>query len=153
LSHSEANRQHQELSTDELLRKQEYIISKRPPTLRKALLVENEEDASTSAEEASTSNESSSPSQDAQITDEELESIFTITPTERVPLGTKSPKSIATRMEGQAKKSTSSSSSSSSSSFSALGISAPLQAALTAMSIKVPTEVQRACIPPLLAGE
>ena len=136
---SKAQRQHQELSTDELLR-----ISQRPRTLRKALLAENEGDASSSgssAGEASTSNETSS-SQDAQITDEEMESIFSIMPTERVPLGTKS---IANQTEGQAKESTSS--------FSALGISAPLQAALTAMSIKVPTEVQRACIPPLLAGE
>lgn len=38
-------------------------------------------------------------------------------------------------------------------SFSSLGISAPLQSALKAMSIKAPTEVQSACIPPLLAGE
>lgn len=38
-------------------------------------------------------------------------------------------------------------------SFSSLGISAPLQAALTSMSILNPTEVQAACIPPLLSGE
>ncbi|KAK2466166.1 hypothetical protein APHAL10511_001808 [Amanita phalloides] len=37
-------------------------------------------------------------------------------------------------------------------SFSTLGISNPLQAALMAMSIKAPTEVQAACIPALLAG-
>lgn len=37
--------------------------------------------------------------------------------------------------------------------FTSLGISSPLIAALTAMSIKLPTEVQLACIPPLLAGE
>ncbi|KAF9058134.1 P-loop containing nucleoside triphosphate hydrolase protein [Panaeolus papilionaceus] len=37
-------------------------------------------------------------------------------------------------------------------SFAALGISKPLQTALKSMSIKVPTEVQAACIPPLLAG-
>ncbi|KIM46242.1 hypothetical protein M413DRAFT_441319 [Hebeloma cylindrosporum] len=37
-------------------------------------------------------------------------------------------------------------------SFSSLGISAPLQSALKSMSIKSPTEVQIACIPPLLAG-
>ncbi|KAF8639763.1 hypothetical protein AX17_001024 [Amanita inopinata Kibby_2008] len=37
-------------------------------------------------------------------------------------------------------------------SFVDLGISATLQAALTAMSIKIPTEVQAACIPPLLTG-
>lgn len=37
-------------------------------------------------------------------------------------------------------------------SFSSLGISAPLQSALKSMSIKSPTEVQVACIPPLLAG-
>ncbi|KAJ7781301.1 P-loop containing nucleoside triphosphate hydrolase protein [Mycena metata] len=36
--------------------------------------------------------------------------------------------------------------------FSGLGISAPLQAALTSMSIRAPTEVQAACIPPLLQG-
>jgi len=39
------------------------------------------------------------------------------------------------------------------SSFASLGISAPLQATLASMSIKKPTEVQAACIPPLLAGE
>ena len=37
-------------------------------------------------------------------------------------------------------------------SFSSLGISAPLQSALKSMSIKSPTEVQVACIPPILAG-
>lgn len=39
------------------------------------------------------------------------------------------------------------------SSFSSLGISTQLQGALKAMSIKAPTDVQSACIPPLLAGE
>lgn len=37
-------------------------------------------------------------------------------------------------------------------SFASLGISDSLQSALTSMSIKTPTEVQAACIPPLLAG-
>ena len=37
--------------------------------------------------------------------------------------------------------------------FSSLGISAPLQAALKSMSIQLPTEVQAACIPPLLEGK
>lgn len=37
--------------------------------------------------------------------------------------------------------------------FASLGISPALQKALTGMSIKVPTEVQAACIPPLLAGK
>lgn len=36
--------------------------------------------------------------------------------------------------------------------FASLGISAPLQASLSVMSIWTPTEVQAACIPPLLAG-
>ncbi|KAJ6539286.1 P-loop containing nucleoside triphosphate hydrolase protein [Mycena capillaripes] len=40
----------------------------------------------------------------------------------------------------------------SSTTFSGLGISAPLQSALTSMSIRTPTEVQAACIPPLLQG-
>ena len=44
-------------------------------------------------------------------------------------------------------------SSTTSSSFSSFGISLPLQNALKSMSIKQPTEVQTACIPPLLAGE
>jgi len=38
------------------------------------------------------------------------------------------------------------------SSFSELGISSPLQSALRMMSIHTPTEVQAACIPPLLNG-
>ncbi|KAJ7937107.1 P-loop containing nucleoside triphosphate hydrolase protein [Mycena leptocephala] len=37
--------------------------------------------------------------------------------------------------------------------FSGLGISASLQSALTSMSIRTPTEVQAACIPPLLQGQ
>jgi ATP-dependent RNA helicase DDX49/DBP8 len=37
-------------------------------------------------------------------------------------------------------------------SFASLGISDSLQSALTSMSITTPTEVQAACIPPLLAG-
>ena len=37
--------------------------------------------------------------------------------------------------------------------FASLCISAPLQASLAAMSIRTPTEVQVACIPPLLAGQ
>ena len=39
------------------------------------------------------------------------------------------------------------------SSFMSLGVSAPLQAALSSMSIRTPTEIQAACIPQLLAGE
>ncbi|KAF9482441.1 DEAD-domain-containing protein [Pholiota conissans] len=38
-------------------------------------------------------------------------------------------------------------------SFASLGISTQLQGALKSMSIKAPTEVQSACIPPLLAGK
>lgn len=37
-------------------------------------------------------------------------------------------------------------------SFSEMGISVPLEAALHRMSIHTPTEVQAACIPPLLSG-
>lgn len=37
-------------------------------------------------------------------------------------------------------------------SFSEMGISAPLEAALRRMSIHTPTEIQAACIPPLLSG-
>jgi ATP-dependent RNA helicase DDX49/DBP8 len=40
----------------------------------------------------------------------------------------------------------------SASSFRDLGISSVLQGALASMSIKLPTEVQSACIPPILAG-
>lgn len=36
--------------------------------------------------------------------------------------------------------------------FASLGVSKNLQHALSSMSINVPTEVQTACIPPLLAG-
>lgn len=36
--------------------------------------------------------------------------------------------------------------------FSSLGISPPLLAALSKMAIHAPTEIQQACIPPLLAG-
>ncbi|KAF7977647.1 hypothetical protein HWV62_3068 [Athelia sp. TMB] len=39
------------------------------------------------------------------------------------------------------------------SSFMSIGVSAPLQAALSSMSIRTPTEIQAACIPQLLAGE
>jgi ATP-dependent RNA helicase DDX49/DBP8 len=38
-------------------------------------------------------------------------------------------------------------------SWISLGIIAPLQTALSSMSIRKPTEIQAACIPPLLAGE
>ena len=37
--------------------------------------------------------------------------------------------------------------------FSSLGISPPLLSALTKMAIRAPTEIQQACIPPLLAGQ
>jgi len=37
-------------------------------------------------------------------------------------------------------------------SFSEMGISAPLEAALHRMSIHTPTEIQAACVPPLLSG-
>ncbi|KAF7776205.1 hypothetical protein Agabi119p4_4598 [Agaricus bisporus var. burnettii] len=37
-------------------------------------------------------------------------------------------------------------------SFSSFGISSALSSALTSMSIRIPTEVQTACIPPLLSG-
>lgn len=39
------------------------------------------------------------------------------------------------------------------SSFSSLGISPALQATLSSMSIRLPTEVQAACIPPLMSGK
>jgi ATP-dependent RNA helicase DDX49/DBP8 len=42
--------------------------------------------------------------------------------------------------------------SSKSATFSSLDISPPLLSALSRMAIHVPTEIQRACIPPLLAG-
>jgi len=37
-------------------------------------------------------------------------------------------------------------------SFAEMGVAPPLHAALARMSIRVPTEIQAACIPPLLAG-
>ena len=37
--------------------------------------------------------------------------------------------------------------------FSSLGISPPLLSALSTMAIHAPTEIQQACIPPLLAGQ
>ncbi len=37
--------------------------------------------------------------------------------------------------------------------FMSLGISPPLLSALSKMAIRTPTEIQRACIPPLLAGQ
>jgi ATP-dependent RNA helicase DDX49/DBP8 len=37
--------------------------------------------------------------------------------------------------------------------FISLGISPPLLSALSKMAIRAPTEIQRACIPPLLAGQ
>lgn len=37
--------------------------------------------------------------------------------------------------------------------FSSLGISPPLLSALSKMAIHAPTEIQQACIPPLLAGQ
>ena len=39
------------------------------------------------------------------------------------------------------------------STFLSLGVSLPLQASLSSMSIRTPTEVQAACIPPLLHGK
>jgi ATP-dependent RNA helicase DDX49/DBP8 len=38
-------------------------------------------------------------------------------------------------------------------SWISMGVSLPLQAALSGMSIRHPTEIQAACIPPLLEGE
>jgi ATP-dependent RNA helicase DDX49/DBP8 len=40
-----------------------------------------------------------------------------------------------------------------STSFLSLGISPPLRATLSNMSIRVPTEIQAACIPPILSGK
>jgi ATP-dependent RNA helicase DDX49/DBP8 len=37
--------------------------------------------------------------------------------------------------------------------FSSLGISPPLLSTLSKMAIRAPTEIQQACIPPLLAGQ
>ena len=42
--------------------------------------------------------------------------------------------------------------SSSRATFSSLGVSTPLVTALNGMAIKMPTQVQEACIPPLLSG-
>lgn len=121
------------LSADELLKKQETIDH-----------IGTQSDDEGGDDTGLSSDDSSSE----HWTDEDKVHILpSLTPIERI--------SIARRpMKGSAdQKSTNAHTPTPLSSFASLGISAPLQAPLASMSIKTPTEVQAACIPPLLAGE
>ncbi|KAM6495934.1 DEAD domain containing protein [Amanita muscaria] len=140
-------RQYQGPSTDELLRKQENLKRMRSPHRR----IDDEDGGVLRDSTDSSENEAIRRGEDEPDSSQESEDssgvdvpTVTIATVERVSSESRSTKVIASQDMREVNVPLPS--------FHTLGISAPLQAALTAMSIKVPTEVQAACIPPLLSG-
>ncbi|KAF8826680.1 hypothetical protein HHX47_DHR5000060 [Lentinula edodes] len=142
-----------DLTSDDLLRRQEQSQLKR---LRFNDRDRKEEDGSPADAPASSSGPVRSPLElngqedDSDFSDEasdsgdnisnsrmsERMSIDRLRIPQRIEVGSKLPKAAPPR----------------STSFSELGVSLAIQNALKVMSIRTPTEIQAACIPPLLAG-
>ena len=138
------------ITTDDLMRRQEGPDRKR---MRRTPVVwrggDSDEEAAVSSdgeepetEEYATRKAWSEDNNDADSRDDALEA----TPSDRFNFSrfaSKPRTQLAESMPSQALPST----------FMSLGVSPPLQASLSSMSIRTPTEIQAACIPPLLAGE
>lgn len=136
----------QDLTTDELLKLQETRKRGEPAKKRRRLSISSVEDVSDEEDQ-------SAESADAGVEDDSEEDV----PVQLVPKKT----DIEDRFGFLAKQRTTATTEGKTvkiastpqvASFTELGISRPLQLALKAMSIKAPTAVQAACIPPLLAG-
>jgi len=131
-----------ELTTDDLLRQQEESSNKRTRVLQTSSYVRTQDYDSDEEEEEEEDEALSDPEEDSE--EEDSENSVTEAPafTGHDRFG-----------DSRLKQSTiSQSTKRTTKSFHDLGIIPPLQAALTSMSIRSPTEVQNACIPPLLQG-
>ncbi len=127
------NKRKRNQGVDELLKKQEKIDH-----IRTQSDDEEGDDISLSSDDSSLEHGSD---------EDKVHTLPNLTPIERISLARRHVK------DNTDQKSTNAHTPTPLSSFASLGISAPLQATLASMSIKNPTEVQAACIPPLLAGE
>ncbi|KII94809.1 hypothetical protein PLICRDRAFT_660380 [Plicaturopsis crispa FD-325 SS-3] len=138
-----AGSKRREITTDELMRRQEEPLRKRA-RLDDDSSTDDEDEGSTSGTGSATEDEESG--EESEGTEEEdagsdREEATLAPPPDRFDFSRirRDPTSAAPSPRPP-------------SSFETMGISPPLQAALYSMSIKTPTEVQAACIPPLLAG-
>jgi ATP-dependent RNA helicase DDX49/DBP8 len=148
-----ANGKRRALTTDELMR-----IQERPRRKRVRLSPTPTTDLDSEADELSVREEERSlcdtdedgvQDSDASDSDSELKHLAKLNPRQQLDTSRIEIKSRATNLHP----------SSSQwikplpASFSSLGVSPSLQASLASMSIRTPTEVQAACIPPLIAGK
>ena len=147
-----------ELSTDELMRRQEEPLRKRRKQISKELDAGSEDEGSTSTEDSEGSDavevdsaEEEDREQDGRVDGQgglkNASTFWDITDEPGSSRMKTKPKSLArdlTLPKTNAPKF---------STFSSLDISTTLIATLAKMSIRAPTEVQTACVPPLLAGE
>ena len=143
-------------TTDDLLRRQEGPQKRH----KKSLVIQRDEDEGDSAKEEAdfgwVSEDQDVESDDGaeESTDSEASKGSSLTGPVRLDISNESPGSRVTikpRLVHQQPLS-SGAGSSKSATFSPLDISPPLLSALSKMAIHSPTEIQRACIPPLLAG-
>ncbi|KAF8655262.1 hypothetical protein AX16_003163 [Volvariella volvacea WC 439] len=144
------------LTADVLLKQLEELPSKKPRRIAIEDPVDNDSDAATSdRSQASLDDPGPSNFSKDEDEDEDEDDGHDVTEDRRSKPRIVSSSRIAFK-GGQptilASTSTTKSVSKPLSSFTELGISAFLQRALEVMSIRAPTEVQAACIPPLLAG-
>jgi len=129
-----------ELTTDDLLRQQEESSNKRTRVLQTSSYVRTQDNDSEDEDEE---DEALADPEEEDSEDDESEN-----------LGIEAPAFTGYDRFGDSrlKQSPIQSMKRTTKSFHDLGIIPPLQAALTSMSIRSPTEVQNACIPPLLQG-
>lgn len=158
--HSMTKQNHDELTTDDLLKLQEGPPSKRirfssPLSLdpRPSVGINDESSSASSGPEDDPTDQEDSQDEtdsfpgkvdDEQIDSNRLQSKTAIENSGRLKLYRTSPISAHTPRLAQAPKH--------SITFGDMGISSVLEAALRRMSIHKPTEIQAACIPPILAG-
>ena len=148
-----------ELSTDELMRRQEEPLRKRRKQISKELDARSEDEGSTSTEDMEGSDaveddsalEEEDREQDDRVDGQgDLKNASTFWDITDEPGSSR----MKAKLKSLARDLTPSKTNAPKfSTFSSLDISTTLIATLAKMSIRAPTEVQTACVPPLLAGE
>lgn len=154
-----------DLTADDLLRLQDNVGRKRPRLATQVTVRRRfDDDADFSTSDSEAPQEANELSQERQVEDEDvdlssededesaeeeednrprLDSRFGSSRISIAPRSAATPTSVPQEPPAQPAATT----------FSSLGISPALLSALSSMSIRMPTEVQAACIPPLLQGE
>ncbi|CCM04056.1 uncharacterized protein FIBRA_06215 [Fibroporia radiculosa] len=140
-----------DLSTDDLLRLQEGHPTKRPRTrLEQEDVLLDEQQGSTSSAHSSNSEDGSDSSENEDELEQDVQSDLVDTTEDRF---SSSRVAFVSRASNVAPREAQSSTKPLPSTFASLGISSALLSALSKMSIRSPTEIQAACLPPLLQGK